>query len=391
MTSAPEHSDLGASGMERWENCVGSVAIIRKFGKLGREGDDAPDPAYRWHGTVAHAAIADCLTNKMDAWEVAGREYEGHGLTAALSEGVAFYLNVVQPHIANADLVLIEQKLAAPEKHHAMRGTVDLGLLQGEFLRIFDYKNGVGVSVDVEENPQEMYYAFLLLLKLEKEQPGNFSRIKHVELTIVQPNDFNPAGKVRTWLTTPEFIINWGETVLIKAMCEADKGQPQLDVGSHCRFCPVKIICPAQQLLFAQLASANAADAKQMTDDELSRYYELMEPAAMFIKAVKEEVFARLMNGCELSTAKLVKSQADRVWKDGALARFSTLYGTAAFTDPKLKSPAQMEDLPQAKPLVREFAFTPDTGLTVKPIGAKGLAIKPPKASSLLESTHATA
>jgi hypothetical protein len=362
-------------------HCPGSVALVQKFGKPEEEGDG---PSYRWEGSVAHAAIADCLTNNLEAWEVVGREYEGHVLTAKLSEGVAFYLNVVQPHIVKSQEVYIEQKLEAPDVHPALFGTVDLGLIQGGFLRIFDYKNGAGVSVDVEHNPQEMYYAFLMLLKLERDDTLTFSTIRHVELTIVQPNDFNPAGKVRTWLTTPAFIMNWGETELIAAMCAADKGQPQLDVGSHCRFCPAKIICPAQQLLFAQLASANAADAKLMTDDELARYYELMEPAAMFIKAVKEEVFARLMNGCELSTAKLVKSQADRVWKDGALQRFSTLYGTAAFTDPKLKSPAQMEDLPQAKPLVREFAFTPDTGLTVKPIGAKGLAIKPPKASSLL-------
>ena len=378
-----EHSHLGASGAERWMHCPGSVALVQKFGKPEEE-EEGDGPEYRWQGTVAHAAIADCLMNNLEAWEVVGREYKGHVLTAKLSEGVAFYMNVVQPHIAKAQEVYIEKKLEAPDVHPALFGTVDLGLIQGGFLRIFDYKNGAGVSVDVEHNPQEMYYAFLMLLKLERDDTLTFSTIRHVELTIVQPNDFNPAGKVRTWLTTPAFIMNWGETELIAAMCAADKGQPQLDVGSHCRFCPAKIICPAQQLLFAQLASANAADAKLMTDDELARYYELMEPAAMFIKAVKEEVFARLMNGCELSTAKLVKSQADRVWKDGALQRFSTLYGTAAFTDPKLKSPAQMEDLPQAKPLVREFAFTPDTGLTVKPIGAKGLAIKPPKASSLL-------
>jgi hypothetical protein len=384
-----EHSHLGASGAERWMHCPGSVALVQRFGKPDEQGDG---PDYRWQGTVAHAAIADCLTTGLDAWEVVGREYEGHVLTADLAEGVAFYLSVVTPLLAGATgNVYVEEHLSAPDIHPALFGTVDLGFVMGSTLRIFDYKNGAGVSVDVEENPQEMYYAFLLLVKLERYHPETFKdRVKGVELTIVQPNDFNPAGKVRTWLTTPEHILDWGYNTLVKAMCEADKGQPQLDVGSHCRFCPAKIICPAQQLLFAQLASANAADAKQMTDDELGRYYELMEPAAMFIKAVKEETYSRLMNGAELASAKLVRSQADRVWKDGALARFSTLYGTAAFTDPKLKSPAQMEDLPQAKPLVREFAFTPDTGLTVKPIGAKGLAIKPPKKTSLLSNVEGT-
>ena len=382
MTTAT-HSHLGASGAERWMHCPGSVALVQRF---GRHEDDGDGPDYRWQGTVAHAAIADCLEHGFEAWEVVGKEYEGHTLTAALSEGVAFYLSVVLPHLADprTSLVMVEEKLSAPDIHPALFGTTDLGFVMGNTLRIFDYKNGAGVSVDVQENPQEMYYAFLTLIRLEKAHPEVYKQITAVELTIVQPNDFNPAGKVRTWLTTAAHIEDWGFNVLVKAMCEADKGQPTLDVGAHCRFCPAKIICPAQQLLFAQLASANPADAKQMTDAELSRYYELLEPAAMFIKAVKDETYSRLMNGAELTTAKLVRSQADRVWKDGALQRFSTLYGTAAFTDPKLKSPAQMEALPQAGPLVREFAYTPDTGLTVKPMSAKGLAIKPPKKTSLL-------
>ncbi len=377
-----EHSPLGASGAERWMHCPGSVVLVQRFGKPDEQGDG---PDYRWQGTVAHAAIADCLTNGLEAWEVVGREYEGHVLTADLAEGVAFYLSVVTPLMPERGLCYIEERLSAPDIHPALFGTVDLGFFTGHTLRIFDYKNGAGVSVDVEENPQEMYYAFLLLVKLQADHPETFGdRVKHVELTIVQPNDFNPAGKVRTWLTTPDHILDWGYNTLVAAMCETDKGANKLDVGSHCRFCPAKIICPAQQLLFGQLAAANPADAKWMTDPELSRFYELMEPARMFIKAVEEETFARLMNGAELSTAKLVKKQADRVWKDEALQRFSTLFGTEAFTTPKLKSPAEMEKIPMAKPLVREFAFTPDTGLTVKPISAKGLAVKPPKASALL-------
>ena len=125
-----------------------------------------------------------------------------------------------------------------------------------------------------------------------------------------------------------------------------------------------------------------------MTQEELDKFYVLTEPARMFIKALEEEMFARLMNGADSSIAKLVKKQADRVWKDEALQRFSTLFGTEAFTTPKLKSPAEMEKIPMAKPLVREFAFTPDTGLTVKPMSAKGLAVKPPTASALLDKVE---
>ena len=377
------HSHLGASGMERWAECFGSISLVQRFAT--REVDDADDPEYRWAGTVTHAAIADCLENGLDAWEVVGKEYDGHVLTADMSEGPAFYLSQVRPHLAKAEKFWIEQRLSEPGLHPALMGTVDLGMLMARVLRIMDYKNGVGVSVDVENNPQELYYAFLLLKRIERDEPATFAGIDHVELTIIQPNDFNPSGKVRTWLTTKDMVLEWGQNILIPAMHQADT-ETGLKVGTHCRFCPVKLVCPAQIGIFKALAEAKVEDAKAMDDLTLSRFYELLTPNAMMAKAIREEVYVRMMRGVDLSTAKLVKKQADRVWKPGALERFSRLFGTAAFTEPKLKSPAQMEALPLAKPLVQEFAYTPDTGLTVKGIHEKGMAIKPPKASSLLEA-----
>lgn len=379
------HSHLGASGMERWAECFGSISLIQRFAV--QEQGDGPD--YRWQGTVAHAAIADCLTNNLDAWETVGHEYEGHILDAKLSEGVAFYLDWARPHLAKADRFWVEQRLSEPGLHPALMGTVDLGMLMGSTLRIGDYKNGAGVSVDVENNPQELYYAFLLLKRLEREEPATFNHIQMVELTIVQPNDFNPAGKVRTWLTTKDHVLEWGQDTLLPAMHKADQ-EAGLKVGSHCRFCPVKLVCPAQRAIFTGLAEANVADAKAMDDVTLGRFYELLEPNRMMAKAIEDEVYARAMQGIEFSTVKLVRKQADRVWKDDALQRFSTLYGTEAFTTPKLKSPAEMEKLtqPGVKPLVKELAYTPDTGLTIKPRSAKGLEIKVPKASNLLENAR---
>ena len=118
-----EHSHLGASGAERWMHCPGSVALVRRFGK---HEDDGDGPDYRWQGTVAHAAIADCLEHGFEAWEVVGKEYEGHTLTAALSEGVAFYLSVVLPHLSDprTSLVMVEEETVraghppGPVRHH---------------------------------------------------------------------------------------------------------------------------------------------------------------------------------------------------------------------------------------------------------------------------------
>ena len=55
-----------------------------------------------------------------------------------------------------------------------------------------------------------------------------------------------------------------------------------------------------------------------------------------------------------------------RVWKPEAPDIFVKEFPDEAMTAPKLKSPAEMSKIsPRAKTLVAEWAYTPQTGLTV--------------------------
>ena len=88
----------------------------------------------------------------------------------------------------------------------------------------------------------------------------------------------------------------------------------------------------------------------------------------MFIKALEQEVFQRLNTGSRgfEGSAKLVIQKANRVLKPEAPFVFSDVPG--AFTTPELKSPPELEKLgPEVKKLVGEYAYTPESGLTVAP------------------------
>jgi hypothetical protein len=75
---------------------------------------------------------------------------------------------------------------------------------------------------------------------------------------------------------------------------------------------------------------------------------------------------------------------------------FKERFGDEAFTKPELKSPAEMSKIgPVAKTLVSEYAFTPQTGLTVAPIGDPKPAIKVEKGvdifAHLIDAGNSTA
>jgi Protein of unknown function (DUF2800) len=351
----PEHSPLGASSAERWMECPGSVALIRALGVQ----EDTDEPLYRTRGTAAHTVIERSLKGSRAPWEQIGDKVEGVEVDEEIASASQVFvdeitrLRVEHPNAQE----FIEFRVSSP-RHRFFYGRLDYALVDGKFLAIRDFKNGVGVVVEPENNPQVMYYAYGIL--------KDFPDVEEVDLGIVQPNAFHPGGPIRTWRIDAEYIRDWGESTLFPAMERASLDEQPFNPGKWCRFCPAKIVCPALQGLFKAAACYPQGAVKSAGDDELARDYALLDNVKMFIKALEEEVFARLNKGSTVfeGVAKLVIKKADRVWKPEAPLIFSTV--PQAFTTPELRSPAAMEKLgPGIKPLVNEWAYTPESGLTV--------------------------
>ena len=82
-------------------------------------------------------------------------------------------------------------------------------------------------------------------------------------------------------------------------------------------------------------------------------------------KAHTETAFARLSAGKEIPGRKLGKARANRDWKDDAEAALKKKFGKKAYTEPGLKSPSKIEELPEGKKYTSRYAFKPNKGMTV--------------------------
>jgi hypothetical protein len=352
-------------------HCPGSIALLQHLGVT----IETDEPSYRRDGQTAHAGALWCLENNADAWECIGNGFDGNEFTADMALGVQVYLDAVRADITPNSVTYFEQQIEDQAVHHDFYGTTDCGVVEGEWLIVSDYKNGAGIPVDVKGNPQIRYYAYGLLRKVQD------PRVKWVRLRIVQPNAFHPEGQIREDEISADDLCRWAEAELVPAMRRTES-DGSLEPGSHCRFCPAKLLCPAMRGLFGAIAEADAASAKELTDEELGRQYALTEAVRIYIKALGEEAYRRLLQGKAVPGAKLVESKSDRAWKDGAAERFLAEFGDKALTTPELLSPAKMEKLPGAAALVKEWAFAPKKGFTVDLATSKRRAVTVTTAST---------
>lgn len=341
--------------------CPGSVTLI---GLLKMEQTDEPE--YREDGTRAHDVAAKCLETGADAWEFMDDKF-----TDEHSLAVQSYLDTVRPLLRRASSVRIEAPIYRPDLHEHFYGQADLALYFATetLLDVTDYKHGEGIEVDVEWNPQVMYYAFGLL--------DTYPEATQVRLRIVQPRvvreDYQP---IKEWTISVEHLRVWAKEGLLPAMDRVAMDR-SLDAGDHCRFCPAKLICPMLTGLFAAACRADPLAVKELSDDQLARDYSRIQGVEFLIKAMKGEAHARLQKGRDMSKIiKLVAKKANRVLKSGAEAIFKARFGAEIYTKPALKSPPELEKLGgDARELVKEWAYSPFTGTTVALASDKRAAI----------------
>jgi hypothetical protein len=150
-----------------------------------------------------------------------------------------------------------------------------------------------------------------------------------------------------------------------------------LNAGPWCRFCPAKLVCPLMNSLFGAAMKANPATIPQLSDESLGRSYQYTAAVKFYLKALEDEAYRRSIHGHEVPGTKLVNKKANRVYKVGAAEVIKARFGEAAMTEPELKSPSAIEKLGhEAKQVVAEWAYTPQTGLTLVLADDKRVAVK---------------
>lgn len=356
----PEHSPVGASGAHRWMVCPHSVKLA--------EGIRDEESEHAALGTRAHELAEWCLTGRWDAWEFTGA-MEGK-VNKDLVDPVQLYVDAVaeahpERHKTNS---FVELEFYCPALHPFFYGKADFVYVShtNRVLHVWDYKHGAGIVVEVDENPQLMYYGTGVLESL-----GLWGDIDDVVLHVAQPRGFHPQGILRQWSVSTADLRDWARTTLIPAMRNAFVSK-ETRSGEHCRFCPARFAaCP--QLLadmeelegMIKMIEKKEGGAQELTNEQVARYLELFEIAKIVSKAASQTAFQRLNAGHTIPGFKLGQAKANREWKPGAELELKNKFGKKAYTLPVLKSPAQIETLAGGEALTARWAFKPNAGLTV--------------------------
>lgn len=362
------HSALGASSAHRWMKCPGSIRLTKQLGDRGRKAGRAAR-----EGTAAHRVAEHCLDKGIDVWELADVEIKVDGdkfpVDQEMIEGVQLYLDAVRDKLEKfpGAQLFVEESMASI-LHDDAFGTSDSAILvPGDRLIIFDLKYGRGVSVE-PDSVQNKYYGYLGVENID-------DSVKVVELYIVQPRMPHPKGPVRRHVTNPKELTDWFTDEVLPAMLATDDPESGLEVGTHCRFCPARDACPA---LKGEVFNFNPdLDPEYLTSEEVGQLLERGDAIRRYLESLEFIALQRALGGDRIYGRKLVRKKANRVLKDGASDKAREKWGDEALTEPKVKSPAQLEKLEGGKDWVAANAYTPDAGLTLAPISDKRSEIRP--------------
>jgi DNA-cytosine methyltransferase len=342
------HSTYGASGSKQWMTCVGSIQMSE--GMPNYENEASKD------GTLAHACLEFLLKNRKNkkaAAQMAAKTWQEHHIKYGLE--TVEYIEELLGHWKVADkpnALYIETEIDASKfTRDGEFGTLDLGIDASEqkTLIIGDYKFGAGISVHPKDNPQLVYYALGMLLKL------GWKKFDKVILIVMQPRKANEEGETNhVWETTTENILSWGKKFKAAVKrSEAPGAITNLTSGDHCQFCLARIKCPKlkdEALKQAQIDFAPSTNViKKLPElskvDDIGKMLDACEKLKVFIKAVEERAYNDAKRGKKVNGWKLVEKRTTRSWKNEQTAAkvAKKVLGELAFTEPKLLSPAQFE------------------------------------------------
>ena len=199
------HAVLSASAAKRWINCPPSARLNEQFPN--------ESSVYADEGTAAHELGEYKIRHGYlhDRMQRPQSDYYTEEIEQATDMYAEFVIATIEEmkRTGATPLVLVEEKLdyshVAPDGY----GTGDIVIVgktaDGRgLIHVVDYKNGKGVFVDADHNPQMMLYAIGALRAY-----GYIYDIEVVRMTIVQPRLEN----ISTCEMEAAELTAWGESI----------------------------------------------------------------------------------------------------------------------------------------------------------------------------------
>ena len=301
---ADRHAYLSASSAYRWMRCTRSPAMC--------EGMAEKASPYALEGTEAHMLCEHKVLTALGRDSPDPRE----GLQnydAEMEENTDEYRNFVMEQVAEArercgdPLILVEERVDFSRWVPEAFGTADCLIIADGLMTVIDYKNGVGVLVEAEDNPQIRCYALGAL-----DAYGSLYEIKDIRMCIFQPRRDN----VSISEISVDELLSWAENDLAPKAQSAYKGEGDLIAGDHCIFCSAKAVCRARAEYNLQLAEYEMQVPDKLEDAEIASILSRIDELTAWASDVKEYALSQALSGTKYPGFKLVEGRSNRKYTD---------------------------------------------------------------------------
>ena len=369
------HARLAPSAAKRWINCPGSVKATEHLP------DSTSEAAAE--GTAAHELCSLCLETGANPSDYAGmyvdiktkdpakrfvdtpedtsEELRFFEIDDEMVDGVQMYVDHVMALIdqapGDAFALEVEQRLDMTHLHPEIFGTGDATVLDIDerHLHVVDFKYGKGIAVDADDNPQ------LLLYAAGAARRHHNARIEKLTMHIVQPRAAHPKGPIREFPIDLIDLFDFEDKIQAAALA-TDAADAPFNPGPWCHdsFCKLQGACPANRSFRLEAAGAEFGEidldvetvfppVETLTPEQEAKILREADGLLSYTKAVQQRAHDKAINGSPPAGFKLVAKRANRKWmsEDDAVKALKKLKATPDeyMTEPKLRSPAQLEKL----------------------------------------------
>ena len=300
-----DHAVLSASGSHRWLNCTPSARLELEFENTGSE-------AAR-EGTAAHAL---CEHKLKRALHMRSRrpvsDYDSDEMEECTDAYVDFVMEQYEAakQVCKDPVVLIEQRLNFSCYVPDGFGTGDCLIISDDRLHIIDFKYGMGVLVEAENNPQMKLYALGALAVYDA-----LYDIREVSMTIFQPR----RESVSTWTIPVEDLKAWAENELKPRAKMAYDGEGEYLPGEWCTFCRAAVRCRARAEEKLKLAQTEFRMPPLLTDAEIEDILAVLPDLTKWANEITTYALdAALNHGKEWNGFKVVEGRSVRKYRDEA-------------------------------------------------------------------------
>lgn len=297
------HAILSASSSHRWLHCLPSARLELEFENTN--GEAAKE------GTAAHALSEHKLKK---ALRIRSKrpisEYDSDEMEECTDAYVDFIMEQVElaRESCTDPIILIEQRLDFSCYVPDGFGTGDCVIISDDRLHIVDFKYGMGVLVDAEDNPQMKLYALGAL-----EIYDSLYDIKEISMTIFQPRREN----VSTWTVPVEELKAWAEEELKPKAAKAYQGEGEYMPGPWCTFCRAYTRCRARADENLKLAQMEFKMPPLLTDSEIEEVLTILPDLTKWANEITAYATDAAVNhGKEWHGFKVVEGRSVRKYKD---------------------------------------------------------------------------